>query len=231
MPNTLTTQQIEALYSFTKQHYVDYYDLQTELVDHLANAIETQWEFNPNLDFYEALQIEFKKFGVFGFSDVVTTRKKALGKKYQKLLSRYFIHFFKLPLILITLPAIFVLYKIIQLEPLVYVPLVISIQGASFVKVMWLKKKYNAKVAITKRRWLLEEIIYKASTVVGFMGVTMQFIQFTFQNKIYPAILVIMPIVLVVTALHNYVVLFVIPSKAKEHLKNTYPDYDLDILC
>ena len=231
MHKTVSPQQIEQLYSFTQQHYVDYYDLQTELTDHLANAIETQWEHNPNLDFNEALQIEFKKFGVFGFSDVVATRKKALGKKYQKLLSRYFIHFFKLPLILVTLPAMFVLYKIMLLQPVVYVPLIIAIQAASFIKVVSLKKKYKAKVAVTQRRWLLEEIIYKASTVVGFMGVSMQWIQFTFRDTIKPGLLLAMAIILVLTALHNYVVLIILPSKAKEHLKATYPDYDLDVLC
>ena len=47
----LTAEQIEQLYVFTRQHYVEYYDLQTELVDHLANAIEQQWESNPKLTF------------------------------------------------------------------------------------------------------------------------------------------------------------------------------------
>ena len=43
----LTQQQIDRLYQFTRQHYVEWYDLQTELVDHLANAIEAQWQENP----------------------------------------------------------------------------------------------------------------------------------------------------------------------------------------
>lgn len=38
----LSTEQIDYLYQFTRNHYVEYYDLQTELVDHLANAIEAQ---------------------------------------------------------------------------------------------------------------------------------------------------------------------------------------------
>ena len=53
----LSAEQIERLYQFTRQHYVEYYDLQTELVDHLANAIEEQWQQNPKLSFEEALQI------------------------------------------------------------------------------------------------------------------------------------------------------------------------------
>lgn len=90
----LTPEQIERLYQFTRQHYVEWYDLQTELVDHLANAIEQQWQENPKLDFEEVLQIEFKKFGVFGFMDVVEKRQTALGKKYNKLVWKHFKEFF-----------------------------------------------------------------------------------------------------------------------------------------
>lgn len=53
----LNAEQVERLYAFTRQHYVEYYDLQTELVDHLANAIEEQWQKNPKLSFDAALQI------------------------------------------------------------------------------------------------------------------------------------------------------------------------------
>ena len=65
----INIEQTNRLYEFTRQHYVEYYDLQTELVDHLANSIETQWQENPKIDFEDALKVEFKKFGVFGFSD------------------------------------------------------------------------------------------------------------------------------------------------------------------
>lgn len=78
----LTSEQIERLYLFTRQHFVEWYDLQTELVDHLANSIENQWQENPKISFENALQIEFKKFGVFGFMDVVEKRQAALNKKY-----------------------------------------------------------------------------------------------------------------------------------------------------
>ena len=73
----LTVEQIERLYQFTRQHYVEWYDLQTELVDHLANSIESQWAENPKIRLEDALQIEFKKFGIFGFMDVVEKRQAA----------------------------------------------------------------------------------------------------------------------------------------------------------
>ncbi|MDO5969467.1 hypothetical protein Q4Q35_06575 [Flavivirga aquimarina] len=40
----LTELQINKLYAFTKKRYVEWYDVQIELVDHLANGIESQWE-------------------------------------------------------------------------------------------------------------------------------------------------------------------------------------------
>ena len=48
----VSTAQIEKLYKFTRDHYVEHYDLQTELVDHLANGIETRWKENPKLSFF-----------------------------------------------------------------------------------------------------------------------------------------------------------------------------------
>ena len=47
----LSAHQIQKLYDFTRQHYVEHYDLQTELVDHLDNSIEQQWIENPKCFF------------------------------------------------------------------------------------------------------------------------------------------------------------------------------------
>ena len=82
----VSAEEIEKLYRFTRQHYVEYYDVQTELVDHLANAIEEQWKEDPEQDFEEVLQREFRKFGVYGFSDVVEKREHSMGRRYYKLI-------------------------------------------------------------------------------------------------------------------------------------------------
>ena len=77
----LTQPQIQNLYAFTRQHYVEHYDLQTELVDHLANDIESVWQTQPDISFEEARDQAFKKFGVFGFMDVLERRQKAMNKR------------------------------------------------------------------------------------------------------------------------------------------------------
>lgn len=112
----LNESQIDQLYLFTRQHFVEHYDVQTELVDHLANAIEAQGLLFPNRTFEEALQIEFKKFGVFGFMEVVEKRQAALNKKYAKIVWSHFKRFFRLPQIIGTFSAVGILFLILKIS-------------------------------------------------------------------------------------------------------------------
>ncbi len=99
----LTTEQIDALFTFTKKHYVEFYDVQVELVDHLANAIEEQWKENPNILYEDALQIEFKKFGVFGFTGLVEQKQAELHSYYTKMLWSELLKFISIPKVVVTI--------------------------------------------------------------------------------------------------------------------------------
>src|SRR5689334_13191886 len=93
----LTDEQINYLFTFCERHFVLYYDLQVELVDHLANAITEKMNSNPGIDFNTALDEVYKGFGYAGFASIVNSRTKQLkhwGKKQQWTL---FKQFFTLP--------------------------------------------------------------------------------------------------------------------------------------
>jgi len=102
MERRLTNEHIEQLFAFTKKHLVEHYDVQVELVDHLANAIEDQWKANPNISFEDALEKEFKKFGVFGFSGLVEQKQAALQNHYWQIIKKEFINFFTVPRIVLS---------------------------------------------------------------------------------------------------------------------------------
>lgn len=110
----LTTEQIQNLYAFTKKHNVEWYDLQTELIDHLASDIENIWQKEPSLTFEQARYKAIIKFGVKGFSKFVNEREKSLTKKYNKLNLKYFIAYFKLPKLLFTLSLVAILFLILS---------------------------------------------------------------------------------------------------------------------
>lgn len=97
----LTKQQIERLFEFTKQHYVDHYDVQVEIVDHLAAAIEEKISQNPSLSFENALDSVFKGFGIFGFSEFVEGKSKLVERDGVKLFWDSFFQYFTWPKLLI----------------------------------------------------------------------------------------------------------------------------------
>src|SRR5690606_42044744 len=114
----ITKQEINQIFTFIKKHYVEFYDVQVELVDHLANAIEDQWKGNPNILFEDALQTEFKKFGIFGFTGLVEQKQTELHKHYNKMLVNEALKFLSIPKAIVTvilyLTLFFLLKKIVR---------------------------------------------------------------------------------------------------------------------
>jgi hypothetical protein len=227
----LNEKQIERLYQFTRQHYVEWYDLQTELVDHLANAIEEQWPQNPKLSFEEALQIEFKKFGVFGFMDVVEKRQAALNKKYNKIVWSHFKEFFSIPKIIGT-ASVFIILVLIMLKfefaHIVVISLFVISTIFFFVGIIKLSIRNKKQNKISGKRWLYKDIIYGLGTFGGLSYLPIQlalqlYDKINFLNLISS---VIISITVISVFLFNYIVLFIIPSKAEEYLKETYPEYE-----
>jgi len=224
----VSQEQIERLYAFTREHFVEYYDLQTELVDHLANAIESIWEQQPAMDFESALKHEFKKFGVFGFMDVVEKRQLALRKKYNKLIWSYFKDFFRLPKVMLTAVGVGITYQLLLIEPLLYQGLLLVILILSGTKLFRSVKKYRKRVKLSGKKWLFEEQIFTCGGSGIYLYVAIQALRLGGENP-SPYYVLALSILLVMLVLFDYIVLFVIPARAEEHLQATYPEFNLEI--
>lgn len=103
----LTDLEIESLFKFTQKKFVHYYDLQVELVDHLASSIEDEIDENPTLSFEQALQKVYKRFGIFGFAKVVQEREEALRKNNNRIWWRAVKEFFTIPKVALTAALFF----------------------------------------------------------------------------------------------------------------------------
>jgi hypothetical protein len=224
----ISAEQFTDLMGFTRKHFVEHYDLQCELADHLANAIEERWIINPDLDFNEALNIEFKKFGVFGFMDVVEQRQLALTKKYHRLMWSYFKQFFKLPKIAITILLIFGIFKSLEYSVTIYTTLLLIVTFAGIYRLVAMNIKYKKRLKQTGRRWLFEDIIMRCGGVAAFIYIPYQVLFHAYDN-IEPGIVAkyIMTLLLAAFSLYLYTVLYIIPTRAQEHLLKTYPEYNL----
>jgi hypothetical protein len=227
----LTPEQIERLYQFTRQHYVEYYDLQTELVDHLANAIEAKWQENQKLTFEEILQKEFKKFGVFGFMDVVEKRQAALNRKYNGIIWNHFKAFFTIPKIILTTTLVgltyFLLKSTLYKADVVLIAFGIIILSFYFFIIYFANKNKKANAA-TNKKWLLKEIILGRSSIVGMIYLPIQIMLHS--EKVLENSLGVLGIsfLLVSLILIEYIMVVEIPKKAEDYLKETYPEYALE---
>jgi hypothetical protein len=135
----LSPEQIDNLFELCEFHNVHYYDVQIELVDHLASAIEERWEINPEIPFEEAVFQVCGQFGVdpffhteyqsllpsisgkhysgeSGFEAIKEAKEKELHRKYNRLQWKYIGEFFHLPKIILTLVMTFSLFFIFKLS-------------------------------------------------------------------------------------------------------------------
>jgi hypothetical protein len=224
-------EQLDRLYRFTREHFVEHYDLQTELVDHLSNAIEQQWRESPKLSFEDALQREFKKFGVFGFMDVVEKRQKALTKRYYGFVWKQFITFFKLPKVILTISLMGILFKTITLISFKKLFVTVLVFGFLAFFLFWQLNMYRNRKkqkSLNKKRWIMEELIFQCGTGSA-IPVMVQFLVHSLRADYHGVenigFQLFFSILFVITAIVFYILVIIIPSKAEEYLKKTYPEY------
>jgi len=232
----LSKDQIQELYAFTRKHYVEHYDLQTELVDHLANGIEAQWEEQPERTFKDACLREFRKFGIGGFEKVIRKRQNAMSRKYWKIILRFYAEYFRLPKILLTLGLTVVLAPVFTLIPLAY--RYESIIGLYFALVLGLfyiqfKNRANNELEMVKygKKWVLKDQIYTYGNVVMIVNLVPITLNFRyFRNNIpmdHMPVLLAFAFLTVAICILSYVTFYIIPQKAEELLAETYPEYNM----
>lgn len=223
----VSAEEVERLFRFTRQHFVEHYDLQAELADHLANAIEERWQQHPELSFEDALTAEFKKFGIFGFSDIVEKRQNALTKKYYKLLWGYFKNFLRLPQVVVSIAAVVVIYFLLGLSAYIYSALLFIVMVFSLVRLFKIKKMYHKKTQSTGRRWLLEDIIFSCGGIGPMLYLPMQINLHMEGYYLSEPIRWGLAVFIVVVVLLEYAALYILPHNAQKHLAETYPEYRL----
>ncbi|MET6989567.1 hypothetical protein [Sediminicola arcticus] len=227
----LNQDQIQELYTFTRKHFVEHYDLQTEMVDHLANGIELQWKQTPTLTFHEALNKEFKKFGIFGFQDVISERVKAMEKRYRAIIWRFYREYFTLPKVVLTLFLTMIYFSLLRVmtQEMVYYFFVANSAGLMiplFISSIRYRKKLNAK----PRKWMMEEMIFNQMGLfnLGILPLHLLNLNLLSHRFVHNQwFLLALSFFLTCYILLFYIIAFIIPTKAEQLLSETYPEYKL----
>ena len=226
----LSKDQIQELYTFTRQHFVEHFDVQTELVDHLANDIEQILTEKPTLSFNEAKMMSFKKFGVFGFMEVLEESSKALNRKYWKLVLEIFKNYFKLPQLLsvfLIFSTIYICFLFVPNHRLIYMILGFGIAAFLLVRLIQLQKIKKQRFKKTNKKWLLEEYILNAGNI-GTLSYFIFQIPMNLKTQLDSVLLIIIAsIFFTCYIMFTYIIAFVLPLKVEEILIKQYPEYKL----
>lgn len=227
----LSEDQIQDLYAFTRKHFVEHYDLQTELVDHLANDIESMWIEKPKLSYEEAKKKAFKKFGVFGFMEPIEQKAKAMSKRYMRYLWTELRRWFELPQIVMTLGLFGLFYFMFSNKYISYFAL-----GSYIIIGIWclfksinLNRQFRRRKEISNKKWMLEEMIFKQAGGIAVVFMTQFYNVYHISESILgnTYLLIATSALFTLLVLINFISFELIPNKAEKLLNETYPEFSL----
>lgn len=174
----LTNEQVAELFRFCEKHHVHFYDVQVELVDHLANAIEEKMQTGS--DFENALGEVYAGFGAMGFAGFANSRSRLMEKQYSKLKSKLFWSYFTWPKAAMTACLLLLFsspYRFLNGEGLsIFTSVLVAGVMIYEVILLWMlkkeQKKPNKPLMITAARY---EISYVAMFICFQFTVTKNF--------------------------------------------------------
>lgn len=191
----VSKREMEFIYEFISKHYIDYTDVKMELADHIACGVEAQWQKDNSIDLNEAVENEFRKFGVFGFSKIVDEKTEQLSHLYTKIFFREFAKFAIKPLVLAVFIA--VVYLVLRYIPLhnreIGEKAFNYIYATAVAGLFW--GIWNlAKIKRKTNQFLYEEICEKTRILISnLFCVIIPFVaKFTIQNTMWVAVALVL---------------------------------------
>lgn len=109
----LSGEQIQELFDYVKGKGVEYIDVQYELVDHLASAIEDLMEKDGTLEFEIARYMAYRNMRMPQFNGFAQSMSEALQQQWHKKFNSYLLKFFKFPQIVGTICLTMFTYQFI----------------------------------------------------------------------------------------------------------------------
>lgn len=141
----LTDEEIAELYKYCERKKVLYYDIQIEIVDHMATAIEEKRKANPDLPFKQALEEVHASFGSFGLKEIIDSKTASMSKQYRKIRRQLLRSYFTFPKIALTFLLAVACITMERVLPVSFLPYILIVMGGfilySFIHHEMLKRK------------------------------------------------------------------------------------------
>jgi len=163
----LTPAQVEYLFKFMRRKYVHYYDVQIELVDHFASAIEAMWAEEPNLSFEKAVEKVYSEFPITGFNNLINEKIQAIQKRIKKHTWKEVKAYLTIPKVTLTILLCAVFNIFYNMIPYPYWFAYGIILGLTFLSLFTLKR--TIKNQNHKTRFLVLELLVGSQSLFAFI--------------------------------------------------------------
>jgi hypothetical protein len=137
----ITDKEIKELFAFVAHKRVRYKDVQIELVDHLATAIEENMLKDTSLTFSQALDNVYGSFGIFGFAKIVEQKERSMMQFWRRRIFSYVKRFYALPRIIGTLGSMVLLFLLLQHQIISVKFIMIITTLCAFLGIVWVMYK------------------------------------------------------------------------------------------
>jgi hypothetical protein len=221
----VNAEQIDILFDFTRRKRVRHYDLQVELVDHFASAIEDLWREDPDLPFEQAIQKVYDKFPITGFASVIDQQTQAIQKEAWRWVFRTWTAYFHWPKVLLSI-AVLMAMRLLFFLPvatgiLFWSACCIILAGGCYT--VYLSKRSAGKDG---KRFLKLEATYGAiSYFVNFINVLFYITIVTEFEAVSDMAAWLLSFFFTYLGFFMYVLFFQLPKRAKEELRRHFPGY------
>jgi hypothetical protein len=221
----LSKEQIEYLFAFCRHHFVKYYEVQVELVDHLANAVELEIKKDPKLTFEKAVEKVHQSFGVMGFAPLVAEKQKMAEKQSWKLIWKLFKAQFKWPKIVTFFLLTALFYTLFSAEPSILKLVVFGIAIISWIADLICFRKLKRLATGSGKKFLIVDVSWFSSLILlpgYFVGYANFFeethlLNYSPNNMMAISIMLTLYIIAIITT-------FQALSSIKQSLINNYPE-------
>lgn len=151
MEKQVSKLQLDTLVQFIKAKGVKHYDIQLEIADHFASAIEEKWEMEPDLVLEEKMVRLYESFGDPKFKKMTATKGRALQKKWLIRCWMHFKGFFTFPKLILTCTLILSFYQILTwaanpLQIFMFCAFLVIITSFSTFLFLYLKKPVKVPI-------------------------------------------------------------------------------------
>lgn len=230
----LTQEEIDELYLLCYKLKIKEYEIQSEIVDHLATSIESQFALKPKVSFNEAMINACRSFGMNEFNEFVKSKHQTFRKQFNLLFWKFLGTFFQLPRVILTVSLTITLYTSLHFldhrkTVLVFTAIALSAFYMVFIAIDYFTGYLRINLKSTERSFMIINYFNQIKLLASRSGALLYFLLAFFFKPFIASRGIFIDMLgsffIVLLFISFYALLFYMPKMAKQHFEEQFPQF------